>query len=677
MRFAFSPRPIRSVLVANRGEIALRVMRTCARLGLRTIAVYSDADAGAAHVGAADEAVRIGGAPARESYLDIDAVIAAARASGADAVHPGYGFLSENAVFARRCEQEGLIFVGPSAEAVATMGSKIESKRIAETAGVPIVPGYHGDAQDIDTLAAAAARIGYPVLIKASAGGGGRGMRRVDRAEDFAAALAAARSEAEVAFGDSKVLLEKFIAAPRHLEVQVVGDHHGNIVHLFERDCSVQRNNQKVLEEAPAPNLADRVRRTLHAAALKLCRAIGYDSAGTVEFIMDAGSDQPYFLEMNTRLQVEHPVTEMVTGIDLVEWQLLVAAGEKLPLAQSDIKLNGHAIEARITAERADRRFQPVTGRLVAVDPPRGARFDSGVVAGSAIGLYYDSLLAKLIAYGGDRDASIRRLVAGLEELTLLGIPTTQAFLRDCLLNPLFATGPVTTRFIAMAFPGGWSVDPVELRILRAAAAAYWLSRRPDEDASGWQNPWTRLGGFRPTGSVRPATSDLVLADDYGEVELQVRRSRVGFSVLIEGETVELGHLSGENGRLVIDAAHGPEAMRVHRREDGVDIARSGLAVSATIALKVDTRRDRGQPELSGNAVAAPLHGLISQIHVGKGDAVTAGDPVLQMEAMKLIHTLRAPATGTVASVHCALGQTVPAGAVLVEIVPEEPKEDE
>ncbi len=677
MRFASSPRPMRSVLIANRGEIALRVMRTCARLGLRTIAVYSDADAQAAHVTAADEAVHIGRAPARESYLDIDAVIGAARASGADAVHPGYGFLSENADFARRCEETGHIFIGPSADVIGKMGSKIESKRIAEAAGIPVVPGYHGNAQDDQSLAAATAQIGYPVLIKASAGGGGRGMRRVDRAQDFATALAAARSEAEAAFGDSKVLLEKFIAAPRHLEVQVVGDRLGNLVHLFERDCSVQRNNQKVLEEAPAPNLPEPVRRVLHAAALKLCRAIGYDSAGTVEFIMDADGQEPYFLEMNTRLQVEHPVTEMVTGIDLVEWQLLAAAGEPLPLAQRDIRLGGHAIEARITAERADRDFQPVTGRLLAVDAPRSVRFDTGVVAGSTVGVYYDSLVAKIIAHGADRDTSLRRLVRGLQELKLLGIPTTQAFLRDCLLNPLFASGPVTTAFIAKAFPGGWSVEPLELRILRAIAAAYWLSADPDATARGWQNPWTTRDALRVTASVRPATSDLVLVDEYGEVELQVRRGRGGFSVVVEGETVELGNLAVRNGRLTIDSAHGPEFICAYRRHDGVDIARSGLAISAKIALKVDSRPDHGQLELGGNALAAPLHGLIAEIYVGKGDLVSAGDPVLQMEAMKLIHTLRAPASGVVAAIHCAPGETVPAGAVLVEIQVADEKEDE
>src|SRR6201996_4264604 len=437
----FSPRPIGSVLIANRGEIAVRVMRTCARLGIRTIAVYSDADAQAPHVKAADEAIRIGPPPARASYLDIDAILTAAKQAGADAIHPGYGFLSENANFVKRCEAAGLIFVGPSARAVEQMGSKIESKRIAEAAGVPTVPGYHGDDQSEATLAREANRIGFPVLIHAAAGGGGRGMRRVDAAAEFKPALVAAKAEAEAAFGDSSVLLEKFVLNPRHLEVQLFGDRTGNLVHLFERDCSVQRNNQKLLEEAPAPNLPANVRAELFDAALKLGRTIDYDSAGTVEFIMDRDSDAPYFLEMNTRLQVEHPVTEFITGIDLVEWQLLAAAGEKLPLTQEQIRARGHAIEARITAERADLGFQPATGTLSVVDAPRGVRFDSGVETGSEVSLYYDSMLAKLIAHGTDRAAALARLTKGLSELTLLGIPTIQPFLRDASREQLFADG--------------------------------------------------------------------------------------------------------------------------------------------------------------------------------------------------------------------------------------------
>jgi 3-methylcrotonyl-CoA carboxylase alpha subunit len=668
VRFAASPRPFRSVLIANRGEIAVRVMRTCARLGLRTIAVYSDADADAPHVAAADQAVRIGPASARESYLDVEAIIAAARFAEADAIHPGYGFLSENAAFARRCDAEGLIFVGPSAEAVARMGSKIESKRIAEAAGVPTVPGYHGDAQDIDSLAKVAGGIGFPILIKASSGGGGRGMRRVDKPEDLAAALSAARGEAEAAFGDSQVLLEKFVANPRHLEVQVAGDRLGGLVHLFERDCSVQRNNQKVLEEAPAPNLPDKVRDALYGAALTLCRAIGYDSVGTVEFIMDADSDAPYFLEMNTRLQVEHPVTELVTGVDLVEWQLLAAAGEPLPLVQKDIRLNGCAIEARITAERADRNFQSVTGTLSVVEPPRALRFDSGVAAGSVVGLYYDSLLAKLIAHGRSHASCIERLASGLEELTLLGMPSTQTFLRDALRHPLFAAGQATTRFIAMAFPDGWNVDPQELRILRAMAAARWLVPNESEPPDAWSNPWTRRNGVRVTASVRPATTDLLLVDEYGEVELQACRGRDGMSILIDGQVIELGTVVAHDDRLVTTGGLGHETVAVRKEGDRVEIARKGLAINAAVALVIDTPRGLATMEQRGNLIDAPLHGMVSQLYVAVGDTVVVGTPVLQMEAMKLIHTLGAPAAGTIAAIRCVVGETVPAGTVLVEI---------
>ncbi|MCZ7659276.1 MAG: ATP-grasp domain-containing protein [Xanthobacteraceae bacterium] len=664
MRFAASPRPIRSVLVANRGEIALRVIRTCARLGLRTVAVYSDADAGAPHVAAADEALRLGPAPARESYLDMEALLAAAARAEADAIHPGYGFLSENAEFARRCAAAGLIFVGPSPEAVARMGSKIEAKRIADEAGVPTVPGFHGEAQDRETLARAAARIGYPVLIKASAGGGGRGMRRVDRPQDFAAAHAAARKEAEAAFGDGSLLIEKLILAPRHLEVQVAGDRLGGLVHLFERDCSVQRNNQKVIEETPAPDLPAPVRTALHAAALKLCRAIGYDSVGTVEFIMEAGGSEPYFLEMNTRLQVEHPVTELVTGIDLVEWQLVAAAGEPLPLGQEQIRAHGHAIEVRLTAERADREFQPVTGRIEAVAPPRGARFDSGVGAGSSVGLHYDSMLAKLIAHGRSRELAIGRLAAGLSDLSVLGLPTTQTFLRDALRHPLFTGGAVTTRFIATAFPGGWSPDPAELRRLRAAAAAAWIL--PGAEASGWQNPWMRRSAMRVTRSTRPATADLRLLDEYGEAELRVRDGRDGLAVEVDGELVELGRISREGDRLVTQQGEFP----LRRVGDRVMIARGGLAIDATVGLRIEAAQHGGEPERAGNRVAAPLHGVISQIYVAKGDTVAEGAPVVQMEAMKLVHTLLAPLAGTVAEIRCAVGETVPSGAVLVDIFP-------
>lgn len=668
MPFLNSPRPIRSVLIANRGEIAVRVMKTCARLGIRTIAVYSDADAGALHVRSADEAIRIGPAPARSSYLDIDAIIAAAMRSGADAVHPGYGFLSENAALVRRCDAAGLIFVGPSANAVQRMGSKIESKRIAEAAGVPVVPGYHGDAQDPDKLAEAAKRIGFPVLIKASAGGGGRGMRRVNRAGDFAAELGAAKAEAEAAFGDSTILLEKYILNPRHLEVQLAGDRTGNLVHLFERDCSVQRNNQKVLEEAPAPNLPDSVRAKLYDAALRLGQAIGYDSAGTVEFIMDQNSDSPYFLEMNTRLQVEHPVTELITGIDLVEWQLLAAAGDKIPLTQDQIRCRGHAIEARITAERADLAFQPVTGELTVVEAPRGLRFDTGVEAGSRISLYYDSLIAKLIAHGTDRDAALSRLKAGMSELTLLGIPTTQAFLHDALGHPLFAGGNATTRFIETAFPDGWKPNADELLRLRAVACVSWAQLDATGAESNWVNPWNRRSAVRVTAAVRPAKVLVHATDEYGEVEGEIRVSRDGIVVELDGVSVDFGPPGEYGGNGTTATTHGPTVARPNGT--AVSITKNGLALTATIRPRIDLPRTDEHPDRSGNAIEAPLHGVVSRLHVSLGDAVEKGTPVLQMEAMKLVHTLKATAAGRVEAIRCTVGDTVPAGAVLVEIIP-------
>jgi 3-methylcrotonyl-CoA carboxylase alpha subunit len=669
VRFLNSPRPIRSVLIANRGEIAVRVIRTCRQLGIRSIAIYSDADADALHARSADEAVRIGPPPARQSYLDMDAVVAAARQTGADAIHPGYGFLSENAAFVHRCEEAGLIFIGPSANAVERMGSKIESKRIAESADVPTVPGYHGEAQDGKALAAEAKRIGFPVLIKASAGGGGRGMRRVDRAEDFADALVSAKAEAEAAFGDGSILLEKFILNPRHLEVQVAGDRHGNLVHLFERDCSVQRNHQKVLEEAPAPNLPDEVRSMLYDAALKLGRAISYDSAGTVEFIMDAGSDQPYFLEMNTRLQVEHPVTELITGIDLVAWQLLAASGEALPLKQNEIHARGHAIEARITAERADLGFRPASGDLIAVDAPRGLRFDSGVEAGSQVSLYYDSLLAKAIAYGLDRPAALARLRAGLSELAMLGVPTTQAFLRDAIAHPLFRDGKMTTRFIKTAFPGNWKPDAPELHALRAAACAAWSEPRVEDATSSWISPWHQRSAVRVASAAQPARLPLFITDEFGEADAEVRIGRNDIAVAIDGEVVKFARPTA-GGELKRVASDSKALFVIHRRDRVLHIAHNGLALAAAITPRIDMSLSAGHVAHSGNAIVAPLHGVVSMLYLNVGDSVEKGAPVLQMEAMKLIHTLNAPVQGTVAAIRCKVGETVPADALLVEIEP-------
>lgn len=546
------------------------------------------------------------------------------------------------------------------------MGSKIMSKRIAEAAGVPTVPGYHGDAQDAETLAREARRIGYPVMIKASAGGGGRGMRRVDRHEDFAAACSAARSEAQAAFGDGSLLLEKLIETPRHLEVQLVGDRHGHLVHLFERDCSIQRNNQKVVEEAPAPNLPDAVRRKLHDAASSLGRAIGYDNAGTVEFIMAAGGGEPYFLEMNTRLQVEHPVTEAITGIDLVEWQLIAAAGEPLPLSQASIKPHGHAIEVRLTAERADRSFQPATGTIDRVVPPRGLRFDSGIASGSVVGASYDSMLAKLIAHGRTRSAAAARLRDGLCALEILGLPTTQPFLRDVLGHELYSKGPVTTGFIADAYPHGWSPDAAELRRLRAAAAAAWIMRSAVAPGADWSSPWLSARSLRVTRSVRPATADVRISDEYGEAHAQVRDGRDGICVDIDEEAIELGAVTLAGDRLHTEVG----AFAIAGDGGRVMVAGSGCAIDAVVSLRIDATNGRQDSERAGNNVTAPLHGLVSQILVAIGDGVVQGAPVAQMEAMKLVHTLEAPVSGTVAQIRHAVGEIVPSGTVLIEITP-------
>ncbi len=647
--FLTAPRPLRSVLIANRGEIACRVIATCRRLGLRSIAVYSDADAGALHVRLADQALRIGPATAKQSYLDIAAVIAAARAAGADAVHPGYGFLSENAAFVRACDAAGVVFVGPSAAAVAAMGSKIEARRLAGAAGVPVVPGFDVTGMDPDAIATRCAEIGWPVMVKAAAGGGGRGMRRVERAADLSAALASARVEAGSAFGDDTVFIEKLIEQPRHLEVQVFGDGKGGALHFHERDCSVQRNHQKVIEEAPAPNLRDSVRATMFDAALKLTRAIDYAGAGTIEFIMAAGSDSPYFLEMNTRLQVEHPVTEAICGVDLVEWQLRQAAGLPLPLRQDQIVPCGHAIELRLNAEQPQHGFLPSTGTLRAVVAPAGLRFDTGIAAGSEIGSHYDSLLAKLIAHGPDRATALARLSEGLQDLALPGIGSNQAFLADCLRTPAFAEGRATTAFLAETFPGGWQPDPDLLLWLRGQAAL--------SDLAQAQEPHRRADGFRltmPHGEAG-ARVPLLIADDFGTAEIVLALG--GGTALVESGSRHLP-LDGPRPGAWSDA-------------EGLHIAGRGLSLTARLTPLAEAPMAAGGGGAGSGHVMAPLAGLVSAVHVAVGDRVAAADPLVIMEAMKLVHTLTAPRSGTVARVNCAVGQSLKARTILIELTEE------
>jgi len=658
---------IGSLLIANRGEIAVRIMRTCRRLGIRTVAVFSDADRDAQHVAFADEAVRIGPAAARDSYLRAEAIMEAAARSGAEAIHPGYGFLSEKPDLPLLCRQTGRIFVGPSAECIVAMGPKIGSKLIAEKAGVLSVPGYAGDDQSNIALADAAARIGYPVMVKASAGGGGKGMRRVFSAEELVPAIELARAEAQAAFGDPALLIEKLVMRPRHLEVQVAGDKHGNVVHLFERDCSVQRNNQKVLEEAPAPNLAPAIRAKLLERGVALARAIGYDNLGTVEFILEDGFDEPWFLEMNTRLQVEHPVTEAITGYDLVEWQIRIAAGERLPALQPEIRERGHAIEARITAERADQGFRPDTGRIKGYAEPASIRVDSGVRAGSEVTLFYDSLLAKAIAAGPDRATACTRLVAGLRDFAILGPATTLPFLIDAVEHPIFAEGKATTRFIEDAFPDGWVAKRSGQRLARAVAALLWLEQqgkaRPSIDA------WSSLAGFRllaPAGGV--ATSRLIAEEEDGTTKLEVRSLSDGRRIVLDadGETELALRIGADSFELTFE----DRLLRgSHATMDGrVRLTLAGESFDIGIGSEARPAVATGGGGASSGAVLAPMPGVVAEVRVAPGDHVEAGQVVVVLESMKLFTSLAAGIDGVVADIACQLGDTVQAGKRLVLI---------
>jgi acetyl/propionyl-CoA carboxylase alpha subunit len=643
--FLKAPRPIRSVLIANRGEIACRIIAACGKLGLRSIAVYSVADAEARHVMMADEAHLIGPAPSSQSYLDIPAVIGAALRTGADAVHPGYGFLSENAGFSKACAEAGIVFVGPSPEAVASMGSKIEARRIAEAAGVPIVPGYEAKNASPEDMAAAADRIGYPVMVKASAGGGGRGMRAVADPGQLAAAIQSARAEAGSAFGDDTVFIERLIQAPRHLEVQVFGDGNGGALHFYERDCSIQRNHQKLVEEAPAPNLPEAVRQMLLDSALKLTRAIHYAGAGTVEFIMQAGSDEVFFLEMNTRLQVEHPVTEAICGVDLVELQLRQAAGLPLGITQDQIVVRGHAIEVRLNAERPETGFLPATGTFVDMVAPRGLRFDTGVMAGSEVATHYDSMLAKLIAHGPNRDAARRNLIAGLEQLAMPGVPMNQSFLADCLRAESFAEGHATTNFLTENFPEGWQPDSARLLQLRAWAALRAI-------AFAGADPLRRSDGFRVTSAGRPATLPLRIEDEAGTAELRIELTNPP-RVVQGGLTLPL---------------EGMETAQAWRRDDVIHACWMGYTVAVKARNFSDSSLENHASGGGAGQIQAPLTGLVSAIHVKAEDVVRKGDLLVEMEAMKLVHSLVAPFDGRVTRLACAVGETLSARSILVEL---------
>jgi len=658
-------RRFRTLLIANRGEIAARVIRTADAIGLRTVAVYSEADRDAMHVAMADEAVLLGPARARDSYLNIERVIEAARKSGAEAVHPGYGFLSESAEFAQACLDAGLVFVGPTAAMIRLMGSKSGSKMLMEQAGVPLVPGYHGEAQDEATLAKAADGIGFPVLVKASAGGGGRGMRIVRSAGELAAAIVSAKREAKAAFGDDRMLIEKFVQNPRHIEVQVIGDSHGNLLSLFERECTLQRRHQKVIEEAPSPTLDVKQRAAVCAAARKAAAAVDYVGAGTIEFVSD-GKDV-FFIEMNTRLQVEHPVTELITGIDLVEWQLRVAFGEKLPLAQDQIRLNGHAIEARVYAENPHRNFMPSVGRIRTWRMPEaadGLRIDAGYREGDTVSPHYDAMLAKVIAWAPTRDQAIERLNRGLEQTDVRGIVTNIPFLSALVTHAAVRANTIDTGFIERELKHLTPTPPSPHDLELAAAVATILGEEAEAARTEAHSPW-RIAGWMPVG----------------------RRQRL----------FRFRHEQGAEREISLHYGRGPATLSIGEREmaftfapnaaGGFDLTLHGmkshvLAIVEGHELYLRTRNGRfdlhwvdpfgGETEeqVGEDKIVAPLPGTVVALLAEVGATLEKGAPILTLEVMKMEQTLRAPFAGVLKLIKCKVGDIVQEGVELAEVEP-------
>lgn len=658
-----------SILVANRGEIAVRVIRSAKAQGYRTIAVYSEADAGALHVHLADEAVLIGPAPVRESYLDAGKILSAAAKTGAQAIHPGYGFLSENADFAQACEKAGLVFIGPSVESIELMGNKAASKRRMLEAGVPCIPGYQDEDQSDAALIAAADSIGMPLMVKAAAGGGGRGMRLVQSLEDLSTALAAARSEAENAFGSGELILEKAVMQPRHVEIQVFGDSHGNVIHLGERDCSVQRRHQKVVEESPCPVMTPELREAMGQAAKDAAASISYRGAGTVEFLLDADG-KFYFLEMNTRLQVEHPVTEMVTGRDLVAMQFQVAQGYPLPLSQEDITLNGHAIEIRLYAEDTVNDFLPASGTAETWVVPQGEgiRVDHGLMAGQEVSPFYDPMVAKVIAWGEDRDIARRRLIRALQNTCLFGFANNREFLIDVLSDSSFAKGEATTAFIQERFPDGVSAKAAsQEHFLVAALLQYLLSLSESEEqmvapnalASGWSGNLNLQARYR-----------YPLNDDES-IEIQVSQIALDRYQLVYGDqTTEISWLDSSaegQARIAIDNCQ----KNIHfcflgRGEVGVQISGQANVLSNELAF---TRGD--ESKIGSGSIVAPMHGNLLELMVAEGDEVEVGQELAVMEAMKMEHRLNAEVAGTVIAINASAGDQLAGGTVILEISPD------
>ncbi len=659
----------RTLLIANRGEIACRVIRTARRMGLRTVAVFSEADAGALHVRMADAAFPIGGARAADSYLRADRILEAARACGAEAVHPGYGFLSENADFAEACAAAGVAFVGPPPAAVRAMGSKAESKRLMEQAGVPIVPGYHGEEQGETHLAEQAARTGFPLLIKASAGGGGKGMRPVLAAADFAAQLAGARREAKAAFGDDRVLLERYLQRPRHVEVQVFADAHGNAIHLHTRDCSVQRRHQKVLEEAPAPDLPPALRDRLHEAAVAAARAVGYVNAGTVEFIVEG--DDAFFMEMNTRLQVEHPVTEMVTGLDLVEGQLRVAAGGALPL-RAPPPPRGHSVEVRLYAEDPAQDFRPSTGPLRRFAVPEAAedlRVETGVREGDAITPFYDPMIAKLVAWAPDRHAALARLGAALAESRVAGVTTNLAFLRRLVAHPAMRAAELDTGFAARhAADLVPPARPAPPAALAAAALEVLLEPAAPAAAADPHSPWNRRDGWRLQGA---GSQVIVLGDGAAMRRLRLTQGAAGWRMLADevpaAPVAVAGHrLPGGALQLTLDGA--VQRAGVLRDGDVLHVVLHGADAGEWTLHLLDPYAPTGGEAAAQGRLSAPIPGRVVQVLVQAGDAVTRGQVLAVLEAMKTEIRITAPADGVVAHVGCAAGEAVEEGMEIVTL---------
>ena len=675
------------ILIANRGEIACRVASTARRMGIRTVAVYSDADANALHVAACDEAFRLGPAPARESYLRGDAIIDLARRCGAQAIHPGYGFLSENETFARQCADAGLVFIGPPAAAIAAMGSKSESKRLMGKAGVPLVPGYHGEGQDAALLRREADQIRYPVLIKASAGGGGKGMRVVEKGSEFAAALASCQREAKASFGDDRVLIEKYLTKPRHIEIQVFADTLGNCVYLFERDCSVQRRHQKVLEEAPAPGMTAARRRAMGEAAVAAAKAVGYVGAGTVEFIVDteaADTSSFFFMEMNTRLQVEHPVTEMITRQDLVEWQLRVASGEPLPRSQSQLEISGHALEARIYAEDPARNFLPSVGKIVHLSAPPAIRFafnaendharepaavriDSGVGEGDAISQYYDPMIAKLIVWGEDRPEALRRMRAALAAYRVVGVMTNIEFLHRLIGHSAFATADLDTALIARNQDALLPAATVSDDTLALAAIAETLgveaAAQESARASGDpHSPWNRTGSWW-LNQTNPLT--FTFLHDGEPHPVRVVAAVGGYAVTTTKKPVAAR--VEENGSDLIVTLDG-RRIRARVVVNGAErvVFRDG---TVTRLVKVDPWEPPASDDSGVGHLLAPMSGTIIAVNVKAGDTVAKGTSLLILEAMKREHAINAPGDGVVEQVFFGAGDQVKEGAELVSLV--------